>query len=739
MAKDEFGLEVTEITEKKGRGDTDEFGLKVTPVDSPEAPGKTFAPRERLSVLGELKGGWNDINKGVSTLLNDPLRFLVPERTGPSVFQRDWKGSTWQERAAALGEEALAPLLKTGLGNTLMGALRLRGSLFANLQNPTAALGDTVEKVTGSKGAGNTAAIAGDVAMALLAGRVQPVVDRLVKSGVASGNKWVTSGRMKTDKLGDELNTAITDSAAREAGLNARVQSATTGSAAKEASIASNAESAIESAESIAQAERMSLPTAKDLRARFAANAPLGKEAGAGYQQGFNQKFEEAKDTFEKIYNPLKLEASTIPTTANEFVAAGGKLKKDLGITETLQGTPEKVAGRIPKNLGEEADDTYQALKEQLNSSYGPERDRVQGVIDEFLGNSKVPDKNATVRDLINERQRLSDGYRAMKSDNDRRKTQLLIDGLDADIAAGSGSLSKRYAAANQKYKEEYVPYFSKGSVTREIAQGTPERVIDSIYRPTVSASGKVLDNKSVESITRARELIKDPAQWEKMNKSFMNKGIEQAMENGAYNPDKHIKWWASYKDPTNTGNEVLRKGLGETAFKDIDAVFSQLGNSKRRSIDDFAKATIANYQKQGKVLQKGEQNRLKEELAGLGKQIKAEQTNLKTSVNSIEKQINETLGTPRRVAQRLESIGSGVFTTGVLSTAMGSPSGVKRSLGGLAIALGARELGVLISSVQGRNPLKALLRSAPGSLEGIKAVKAVHAVLAAEGGKESE
>jgi len=692
---DEYGLEIVEQGAPVP-GTKDEYGLEIVGEGAPASqakPGKGFTPRERLTFTGELMGGLKDLGSGVSSLVTGDIPRFVPNRDKPSVFKRDWTGSKWQDRASALAEELLAPLTGTGAGKTLMGALRTAGSLFARLQNPTAAAGDFVEETTGSKLAGDVTAFGGDLAAALALGRPQALASKWVKESVKAGRPLVTSKRMKAENLGTKLNKTLSDATANEE----RIVSSTAAS--------------IEQVEELAETARRQIPTAQTLRARFAPNAPLGKESGKGYQAGFNQKFEEAKTTFEDLYNPLREEAATLPTDAAGFVTAGGKLKESTGITGSFTTKPEAVAGRTPKIAQSVEDLEAQAQKAISEAAPG---DRAN-VFQRIMEDSKVPAENATVADLINERQRISAAKRVMKDDNSRRQAQELIDGLDADITAASPDLAKRYGAVNERFATEYAPYFSRGSITRAIAQGTPESVVDAIYRPTITKTGRTINNKSIEAMTRSRELIKDPAQWDRINRSFMNQGIEQAFEDGVFKPNRAQKWWNSYKDPTGTGNEVLRKGLGEAAFKDIDSVFTQLSSARVREIDELAAELTKNYQKKGDAF------------------LKSSQQGTKALVGTLEKEIETILGAPLQFTKRVESIGSGVFVSGVMRTNFATMGR------GFLLAIGAPTLGNLVSHARGRSLLKALVRSAPGTIEGARAVKGIHALMNAKEGTEED
>jgi len=112
---------------------------------------------------------------------------------------------------------------------------------------------------------------------------------------------------------------------------------------------------------------------------------------------------------------------------------------------------------------------------------------------------------------------------------------------------------------------------------------------------------------------------------------------------------------------------------------------------------------------------------------------LKSSQQGTKALVGTLEKEIETILGAPLQFTKRVESIGSGVFVSGVMRTNFATMGR------GFLLAIGAPTLGNLVSHARGRSLLKALVRSAPGTIEGARAVKGIHALMNAKEGTEED
>ena len=588
---------------------------------------------------------------------------------------------------------ALANLLQSPIGRVAGGLARTVAAPLAPIANLATAAGEAASDVLSRRGLSGAADVAGATLEAV--GQV------------------LAPGQLAQVLRGTPGLSAAANVSKRQRGaqLKAEIAAIEKEAAEKVTAIRSGQEAAVESVESIADAARQSVPTGSQLRQRFAPNAPLGEEVGQAFKSSYASQASASSKRFNRLYNEIEEAGAGIDTPASNYLEAGGRLQKARGVTGIPGTTPERVAGKLKQQLDNEAldDNTYQALKDQLDATPPADKARVQSVIDEFLEGSGVPEQ-PTVRDLILERQRLRAGARATKDDNTRRQFTNLIRGVEEDIATADETIAKSLFSVDKLYATEHAPLFSRGSVTRAIAEGRPEAVVDAIYRPTAGAGGRIgPQNKAVESITRARELIKDSDQWEAINRSFLNKGITQAFEGDVFSPKKMAQWWNKYTDPAGTGNKVLRAGLGDRQFQDIQSVMNQIQRSTRKSIDDFAKEATRGFEKAGQA----SADTVQKAAAATKKRL--------------EEEIAKVSGTRAgRIASRFESIGTGIVTTSAISGAMGSSTAASRGFVGTAIILSANALGRLMSQAQGRSLVKAMARATPGTAEAASVARRV-------------
>ena len=645
----------------------------------------------------------------------------------PAVKPGDVAARRAQMDAQASGEKPNVARERTTIGGEILGGLGELGSSIGNLFNKEAYQGPIANPITGAAiGAVRTAAAplspvssaasslgedlsqaaqkAGFSTAADVIGAVgQSAADVLAPMGISRYARTAAQGIKATPALNDAI---FASRRMKGAAASAELAGAEKSAAGKLAAIEADIAEGKQGIHQLREATKDSIPSASEIKARFAPKAELGADVGKGVKDTINTAWDASKERFNKIYGGLTDVGADMPATPSSYAAAGGELQGARGVTGLPSTRPEGIAAKIKKtvDISKMEDDTYTALKTQLDSVPAWDKPRVQGVIDEFVKANGLPANPAeiSVRDLILERQRLRAGIRATRDDNAKRQFKELIGGLEDDIAMADRDVAKNLFTADKLYATEHAPYFSKGTVTRAIAEGNPEAVVDAIYRPTASAGGRVgPQSKAIEAMTRARELIKDLKQWDRVNQAFMNKGLEAATASGEFKASDLTKWWAKYKDPANTNSSVLRKGLGERQFNEIDGVMKQLGSVKPKGLDDIAKTLTKQLEASGKVQ---------------SETVRAAQA---ATRKRLEGEIAKFTGTPvDRIARRFESIGTGVVTTATISGALGSSSALARGVVGGLIILSAKGAAKLLSSVQGRNLFKAMARGAPGTAQ---------------------
>jgi len=603
--------------------------------------------------------------------------------------------------------DALRNIAASPLGQIGLGAVRTVAAPFAPVADLASVLGGGAANLLDKAGMPKTANVvggvvqsAGDVLGSLGAAGYTKQVGNLIKGDPRTADKYLKSSRMRAREAEDEL-----------------VQS-TKATEAKVASIKSETEQGKRFVSEVADEQKAAIPTAQELKARFAPNAPLGKDAGKTWQEGYSNQLKTTKDRFNTAYADKLNRGAAIEHAPEDYLAAAKQLRESRGIAERPSiGPAEGVAERLKKydNLEDFMDDQTKALREQLRNASAGEKGNIQATIDEFLGQgAKEMPPTPTVRDLIFERQRLKAGQRAVSSDAAKNQFDRLIKPLENDIVKADETLARELFAVDNAYKKEFVPYFSKGSVTRAISEKDPSAVVDMIFQPTVKGGRIGSTNRAEEAVTRAQELIKDPKQWEGVKRAFTNKLIENAMEGGVLNQQKLVKEWGKYLDPAGSNNAVLRKGLGEADFRSMQSTINQLQRSTPQGIDAYAKDLVKGLEKQGKV---------STETVLAAQKL--------TEKRLVEKIARETGSSTEMVTNRLQSIGSGVFVSGLLrgNTAI--------TLEGAGLVVGSKALATVLGSMRGRNAFKALLRAAPGTSQRAAHARIIQQVINQDGGDE--
>jgi DNA-binding phage protein/murein DD-endopeptidase MepM/ murein hydrolase activator NlpD len=636
-------------------------------------PGNVDAARKKLGVQGNVIEGFK----------NDLPENQVRERLGIINEAASGIGQTIGNIANVANPEAYQGVVDNPIVGAGLGALRAASSPMAPAANLSARIGEDMSSGLQKLGFEKAADVVGALGMSTAdvltpfsgAGYVRNMVKGI--KGTPAGERLLKSSRMRAKEAEEAL-----------------VQTEKAG-AEKLTKIQQEIAQGKRYVEEIADEQKATIPTAQELKAKFAKDAPLGKEAGESWQEGYMSKLGAEKKRFNAGYEDKLMRGSQIEAVPEGYAAAGGKIREAMGVTgRPSMGAAEGVAKKIQSSIDMDAfeQNQYQALRKQFREADPSDKDRVKGIIDEYIKNNDLPEL-PTVRDLIFERQRLKAGQRAASGDYAKSQFGKLIGGLNEDIAKADATLAKDLFALDNAYKNEFIPYFGKGSLTRAISEGDPAAVVDRIFQPTLTGGRVGTKSRAEEAITKARELIPNEKQWEGVKKAFTNKLIENSMEGGVLNQKKLVKEWGKYLDPAGSNNAVLRKGLGERDFQSMQSVINQLQRSTPESIDAYAKQLTKGLEQSGKVSAKT-----------------AEAATKVTRDKLVAKIAKETGADTETVTKRLQSIGSGVFVSGLMRGA------TTTMLQGGGLVVGSQAIGALLGTVKGRNVFKAMLRSAPGT-----------------------
>ena len=721
---------------------------------------KPIQARERLGLEGGLRG--DTVLGTAGRLLVNPLVAGVKEAAGGI-------GDVASATMDLLKGKEYRGVLDNPLSRAGMGAVRSIASPIAGLTDLASEGGEIASKFLQNLGLdftmpGGVSEVAGIPVYNPFGGKgtiklsdigggaAQTYLDitsplRAAQAGKLVDPKKHLSNRQQAARLKDELDTGAASSeaeiarlrAAREAvpvateeavsSLKGQMKDVGTREAEQIAARRASQQAAEESVMSIAEAGAREVPTAATIRNQFAKNAQLGEDIGAQFKNTYKGRLSEAKQKFNELYDEALEGADDIQVPAENYISKVDELLGSRGASRPLPTQAEKVAGKAKDILdaGEDAAEQVQKLTDDIAAARDPHsKGMLQGALDEFLTAGELPE-NPTVRQLVAERQRLKAAQRVAfttKNDNLYRQLTGLINGITDDIPS---AIANRLGKVDKQYLDEFVPLFSKKSVTRAIAEGSPQSVVDSIIRP-------VSDKKSVEKVQRAWELMDDGGR-EATKKAFVNKGVESAFTDKGFDTGKFTEWWRKHSDVTGTGDKVLKTVFG-AEYGDMKSVVNQLQSARRMSLDEVATELTKGFAKQGdeavrsiikegkragEALREGISQRLalgKQQEKAAGVAVKSEEVAQKLMKQKLEKQINDLVGPGggQRIAQRFESIGSGIAVGGGMSTLLGSSTGGVRTLGGGLLVFSAKALGRLVQTTRGRSLYKAVLRGTPGT-----------------------
>jgi ribosomal protein S17E len=444
----------------------------------------------------------------------------------------------------------------------------------------------------------------------------------------------------------------------------------------------------LEGVEQMRQGELAKVPSAEEVRARFAPDAPKGTEVGAQFKENYFKELRAKKADFNERYAATRVGTDDIEVPAKGYEEALETVLGQKGISRPLRTEAERIASKAQgaMDVEEAAADQLEAIQRSLRNASGDERAMLEGALKEHLQGSgnRLP-QNPTVKELTDERLRLKVGLRrAQQTSNDplTRQYNLLINGIESDLPEAVRQNLKR---VDKEYVEEFVPFFSKGAVPRGIVKNDPQDIVDDIIRTT--------DRKrTIEAANRSWQLMDAPLK-DRTRRVFVNKGIEEATSGGAFSQDKFVKWVEKYADEAGTGNSVLKTVLGKD-YQDFQSVVRQMSTVKTKTIDQIAADLTKHMQTQGEQQSKSAiaahklmKKRIEEQVAELSPH---------TSM--------ETLG------NRLTGMGAGILVSGAVAR-----RGL-RAITGFGLALSPKLIGPILSSVKGRSLFKAMARATPGT-----------------------
>ena len=685
--------------------------------------------RERLTMGGEFVGGLED-------------------------FFGDLFGGNVDPQAGAV--ESTLHRLRAPLG-----LMRAASAPLAPVTNLVTQAGEGVSDVlqklgfsTAADVAGGLTTVAGDIlapaGIFKAAGKVKPLLakglptkaDKITKLETSSadeiarvakqGEQDVTSARALQDTRLKEMRGDVTQSEA-EIGRITKAADEDKARLAFDQKVTEDVQNAA------VKAARTEVPDVDKIRATLAKDAPLGKVAGGTFKEAYNTGLSTTKARFTDQYSTLLKNTDAMEVSPTNYSAQINKVLGEKGVSRPLPTSAEATARKAKSmiDIDEEAEDTVTALEKQIRMAADPNsKVYAESALKEFIRDSDIADR-PTVAALIRERQRLRAAERAAhqaKNDNLYHQFKELRKGVDADIPPDVFNSLK---GVDEAYFKEYVPYFSKNAVTRRIAEGSADSVVDAIVRPNT-------DKKAVEKLTRSFELM-DSGDKDAISKAFMNKTIGRAFKEGEFSPKRYSDAWDRYADVEGNENEMLRLVLGDR-YKDAEDIVKTLRSAKVKSLDQAAKQAIKNMAEftKGKAaaIDKAagekittlqgfidEAPRLSvKSIQDTGKEITAMRTGTEAQVQALKtkltKEIESITGKP------IENVGSGFIgslfmTEGAIKAATGDlvGGGFKILAGGL-IMISRSATAKLMNTKRGLSVFRSLTRSAPGTIQAMAAAR---------------
>ena len=488
-----------------------------------------------------------------------------------------------------------------------------------------------------------------------------------------------------------------------------------------------------ESILSFAEAQKKTIPSGVQVREKLSKNAPFTKDVGKSFKATYETKQTAVKDIADEKYNTLRQRGAATPGIRQGYDEAIDEVLGEKGISRPFPTSAERAASGAKKGVAELDDD---AVAEQIDSlqkavSDAPSREAkamAEDALTEAIGANRLP-PNPTVADLVSEHKRLNAALGASRNDNLSRQLNILKKGVEVDIKNSSEDLFTKLKDADSFYATEYAPYFSRNSGVRAIAEGDANTIVDKLIKPTISSSGRALDNKAEEIALKAKSLMSDnPRLQEDVAKTFMAKGIDKAFESGVFNPKALVKYWDTYAAPRVNDNMVLKTFL-RGRYKDTEDIITTLRNVKASSIDEVAEnmvktlnvSTATKAKKLDDIIQgavKGETG-----VKATGQDIAATRRATKVKVTEIKKQmeadIEKLLGKAPGESGAGQFIGQLYLAEAGAHLATGNlPAAGAKAIRGTLLVMARAGFTKMMAFKRGRSLLRAAMRTTPGTVK---------------------
>ena len=704
--------------------------------------------RERQTILGEIGGGLSDFGRDISTAFNPEEK----DMGGMERFLHAMRSGLGLARASA-------PVLSLGTSPMITNAMSKAGEGASDLMSKMGF--QTAADVTGALTSATGDVLSG-FATAKAAKLASPSITKALPTVAQKKTAMKATADVDIDNaalLGERevaSTNAMRDAQRKELRVQAKakgdeIASVDANTARAKLEAQRNAGAEVDKARLQAEVAEAGVPDPVHLREHLAKGAAKrGDEVGTDFKASYDRERSVVKKSFNDEYDEIQ-KGGDVEVAASNYGLALDKTLKEKGISRPLPTKAEGVAVKAKAALtdvDEVTEETVDGLLTQMKGTRDPAaRKVIQDTIDETLTNSELG-PNPTLNDLISERQRLKAAERTAfhaKDDNLGRQYQTLRSGLDEDIRSANPDTLRNLEIAGERYKNEYVPFFSKRSVTRGIAEGAIETVLDQIVKPTATRQGTVLANKAVERAERSMQLLDAPGK-EKLAATFIKRGIDGAFDaEGNFSNGSLVKWWDRYADKANTDSKVLRTVLG-AKYKDMEGAVAAFRSSRPKKLADIA-ADIATQSERAlpKTLsgiealaankKAGLQDYLNEApklnqkaIEAAGKETEAILKSTYDKQQVIKKKLEDDLkvmaGNSEAAQGSFQGAGSIMVLNGIYQGNL-----YKIGMGGLLI-LSKGALGKLLHSVKGASVFRTLAQKAPGTAPAAAAARIAATIL---------
>lgn len=592
------------------------------------------APIRDPSFLGELGGGLKEMASSFSGL--GKKQELVD--TGSPV------------------QDAFLNFINTPTAKLGLGAVRAAASPYAPADALAARAGAGTQDYLLSKGVNPTLAAALSTAADMGTNAALTLGTGLVKKGVEK------LFPQTTENLANYLRPG------RQAAKEARGAADTAAAKVDQGLAQTQSDVAFENARVQQQAKNLEASMPGKPEAEKLAGGVQAKDVGVKFQAHYGEQLAERKAQGNKLYDEaLGPREAGAPSTVDKVQSKmGDEAMSKWDAWQKAKGTPEETAAR---------DAYYNFLNaDPATAGAKGEAPTLRGLHDQLL-ETRVEHRAATRAQNDNVARQLG-----IRENNILKKMD--------EVAPGSVA---KLNAADRYYATDFAPYFSKGAITRAIADRDPSAIARNAIRPP-SQSGK-----EVQTIDRVIELVgKDSPLHQDIARAHFGGLIDEASKAKDFR-DGLIKAWDKYTNPRGNENEVLRKAYGKD-YQNYEALVQQFRTAK--SLD--LKSAVKDAFNQGK-------SQLQQAGVTAEAQKKAIEANAKA-------QIEKVMGKPLDPgAGRM--FGALLITEGLVHSALGNATrGGMEIMSGVGVIISRSALMKASQYTQGRSIIKALLRAAPGS-----------------------